>query len=68
VNGNGLDCRFENLRPARPGEIVTTHHMTYAVNERGQCFHDLVVRDAYKQRNRSPEDAATWAAYCARGV
>jgi len=68
MNNNGLDNRWQNLRPARAGEVVVSYNKTYAVNEEGVYAHDLIVREAYKARNRSPADAARWAEYCARGV
>lgn len=67
INGDGLDNRLTNLRPARKGEIVTTRHMTYAVNEYGQTMQAFLVRGLYDDRNKSEEDANRWAAYCARG-
>lgn len=67
INGDTLDNRCENLRPARKGEIVTAHNKTYAVNELGQTAQDLIVKSMYRDRNKTPEDAARWAAYCARG-
>lgn len=66
INSNTLDNRWANLRPARAGEVVITTNKTYAVNEDGQTLHDLIVKEAYKNRTRSPEDAARWNAYCDR--
>jgi hypothetical protein len=63
IDGNGLNNVDENLRPARVGEVVTTVGKVYAVNERGQYAHDVIVRGMYKDRHTNPE---AWQAYCAR--
>ncbi len=64
INGNTLDCRWHNLRPARKGERLPEG--MYAVNEDGVTMHDLIVRNVYRDRNTSPANAARWAEYCAR--
>ncbi len=67
INGNGLDNRIDNLRPARKGERVP-RDVVYAVNEEGETMHDMIVRLLYKGRYQSPLLAADWEAYCDRAA
>ena len=66
INGNGLDNRWENLRPAREGELIDNKDMTYAANDAGDTFHEMIVRAAYRARNDSMAAKLRWRVYCNR--
>ncbi len=68
INGNTMDNRDENLRPARVGEVVTSRGLHFVTNERGQIAQDVIVRSMYKHRARSVADTIRWNAYCARAT
>ncbi len=63
INGNTMDCRRNNLRPARKGERVDYTGQAMAVNELGETMQSLIVRHMYQDRHASP---AAWKAYCER--